>query len=85
MPEFKAAGADYRAGPTLAARCAALWIAGAPLAVSAIVGGAQRRLIRRGPRRERRTTEAQARSLDAQTRSLETPLERAAPKREGDR
>lgn len=52
MPEFEAAGLDYRVA-TLA--------------------------------EERRATEAQARSLDAQTRSLETPLERAAPKREGDR
>ena len=64
MPEFEAAGLDYRAA-TLAARYAALWIAGASLAVSAIVGGAQCYLIWRGLRTMERASAARDRQLDA--------------------
>ena len=64
MPEFEAAGLDYRAA-TLAARHAALWIAGASLAVSAIVGGAQCYLIWRGLRTMERASDARDRQLDA--------------------
>lgn len=64
MPEFEAAGLDYRAA-TFAARHAALWIAGASLAVSAVVGGAQCYLIWRGLRTMERASAARDRQLDA--------------------
>lgn len=70
MSEFEIASLDYRTA-TLAARRSANWVAGAALAVSALVGAAQRAVVAWGVREMVRANRDRMRQAEARTRAAD--------------
>ena len=70
MSEFEIASLDYQTA-TLAARHSANWIAGAALAVSALVGAAQCAIVAWGIREMVRANRDRMRQAEVQTRAAD--------------